>query len=47
MDHTRNIKKTHTHKKKTHTPYLTLTGELWDVYCEYFGENWYIMTAHL
>ena len=22
------------------TPYLTLTNELWDVFCEYFGENW-------
>ena len=22
------------------TPYLTLTGELWSVYCEDFGENW-------
>ena len=22
------------------TPYLTLTGELWDVFCEYFWENW-------
>ena len=22
------------------SPYLTLTGELWAVYCEYFGENW-------
>ena len=21
------------------TPYLTLTGELWGVYCEYFGED--------
>ena len=20
--------------------YLTLTGELWDVFCENFGENW-------
>ena len=24
----------------TDTPYLTLTGELWGVYCEYYGENW-------
>ena len=23
----------------TDTPYLALTGELWGVYCEYFGEN--------
>ena len=22
------------------TPYLTLTGELWTVFCEYLGENW-------
>ena len=22
------------------TPYLTLTGELWGVYCDDFGENW-------
>ena len=22
------------------TPYLTLTGELWGVYCEEFQENW-------
>ena len=22
------------------TPYLALTGELWDGFCEYFGENW-------
>ena len=22
------------------TPYLALTGKLWDVYCEDFGENW-------
>ena len=22
------------------TPYLALTGELWDVFCEYFWENW-------
>ena len=22
------------------TPYLTLTGELWSVYCEEFQENW-------
>ena len=21
------------------TPYLALTGELWGVYCEHFGEN--------
>ena len=21
-------------------PYLALTGELWDVYCEEFGEKW-------
>ena len=24
----------------TGTPYLTLMGELWGVYCEDFGENW-------
>ena len=24
----------------TDTPHLALTGELWGVYCEYFGENW-------
>ena len=24
----------------TDTPYLTLTGELWGVFCEDFGENW-------
>ena len=24
----------------TDTPYLTLTGELWGVYCGDFGENW-------
>ena len=24
----------------TDTPYLALTGELWGVYCEDFGENW-------
>ena len=24
----------------THTPYLALTGELWGVCCEDFGENW-------
>ena len=24
----------------TDTPYLALTGELWAVYCEDFGENW-------
>ena len=23
-----------------YTPYLTLTGELWVVYCEDLGENW-------
>ena len=23
-----------------YTPYLTLVGELWAVYCEDFGENW-------
>ena len=22
------------------TPYLTLTGELWGVFCEYLWENW-------
>ena len=22
------------------TPYLALTGELWGVYCEDFGETW-------
>ena len=22
------------------TPYLTLTGELWGVFCEELGENW-------
>ena len=22
------------------TTYLALTGELWDVFCEYFWENW-------
>ena len=21
------------------TPYLNLMGEIWDIYCEYFGEN--------
>ena len=21
-------------------PYLVLTGELWDVFCKEFGENW-------
>ena len=21
-------------------PYLALTGKLWDVYCDNFGENW-------
>ena len=24
----------------TDNPYLTLTGELWDVYCENIGEDW-------
>ena len=24
----------------TDTPYLALTGELWAVFCEDFGENW-------
>ena len=24
----------------TDTPYLTLTGELWGVYCVDFEENW-------
>ena len=24
----------------TDTPHLALTGELWGVYCEDFGENW-------
>ena len=24
----------------TDTPWLDLTGELWGVYCEDFGENW-------
>ena len=32
------------HKSKfvfiTDTPFLALTGELWAVYCEEFGENW-------
>ena len=23
-----------------YTTYLTLTGELWGVFCENFGENW-------
>ena len=23
------------------TPYLTLTGELWEVFCEYLRENWW------
>ena len=23
-----------------YTPYRALTGELWDVFCEDFGENW-------
>ena len=27
-------------KFKTDTPYLTLTGELWGICCENFGENW-------
>ena len=27
-------------KPTKNTPYLTLIGELWDVYHEYFGENW-------
>ena len=27
-------------KLTTDTPYLTLTGELWGVFCEYFAENW-------
>ena len=27
-------------KLKTHTLYLTLTGELWGVYYEDLGENW-------
>ena len=22
------------------TPYLTLTGEIWAVFCEYLWENW-------
>ena len=22
------------------TPYLTLTGDLWHIFCEHFGENW-------
>ena len=22
------------------TPYFTLTGELWGVFCEYIAENW-------
>ena len=22
------------------TPYLTLTGERWGVFCKYFSENW-------
>ena len=22
------------------TPYVTLTGELWDVFCEALGEKW-------
>ena len=25
---------------KKDTPYLALTGELWGVFCEDFGENW-------
>ena len=28
------------HKYSQDTPYLTLTGELWDVFCEYLLENW-------
>ena len=24
----------------TDTPYLALMGEIWDVYCEAFGDNW-------
>ena len=24
----------------TDAPYLTLTGELWGVYCDNLGENW-------
>ena len=27
-------------KPTKHTPYLALTGELWGVFHEYFGENW-------
>ena len=27
-------------KITTHTPYLALTGELWDVYCEDLGDTW-------
>ena len=27
-------------KLTTNTPYLALTDELWDVYCEDFEENW-------
>ena len=27
-------------KFTTDSPYLALTGELWGVYCEDFGENW-------
>ena len=27
-------------KLTTNTPYLALTGELWDAYCEDFEENW-------
>ena len=27
-------------KHTTDTPYLALTSELWDVYCEYLEENW-------
>ena len=25
--------------KRNDTPYLTLTGKLWSVFCEYFGEK--------
>ena len=24
----------------TYTPHLALTGELWGIYCEDYGENW-------
>ena len=27
-------------KLTKHAPYLTLMGELWDVYCEDFRKNW-------